>query len=445
MQFSIPEEVKDILTKFSQANYEIYIVGGAVRDMIMGKAVVDWDFTTNATPDQILKVIPDGFYNNQYGTVGLESKSDLKPFEITTFRTERGYSDSRHPDIVAWGKALEEDLQRRDFTINAMAIDSNKKLIDYYSGQKDINKKLIRAVGDASERFSEDALRMMRAIRIASEIGFKVEKVTSEAIKLNAKRIDKIAKERVRDELLKIFASNNAYEGMVMFKDSGLMAQILPEMQKAFEVDQKSPQRHHIYDVGTHSLMALKNCKSQDPITRFATFLHDIGKPATYRKLDTGVVTFYNHEVVGTQIARRIAERLKLSKKDTEKLLTLVRWHQFTVDEHQTDSAIRRFINHVGKDLVDEMIALRIGDRLGSGANETSWRFEEFKQRILEVQKQPFSIRDLKIDGNDVMKELKMKPGKEVGKILETLFKEVVEKKIENKKEDLLKSLSKLQ
>ena len=444
MKFSIPGEVKDILAKFAAAGYEIYVVGGAVRDMIMGKHVYDWDFTTNATPEEILKVVPEGYYNNQFGTVGIESATGLRPFEITTFRTERGYSDARHPDSVAWGKKLEEDLERRDFTINAMAVDAEGKLIDTYGGQKDIDRKLIRAVGDPAERFSEDALRMMRAIRIASELGFTIEEKTFEAVKLNAPRIDKIARERVRDELVKIFSSNNSYEGMVMFKNSGLMAEILPEMEKAFGVDQKSPQRHHIYDVGTHSLMALKNCKSGDPITRFATFIHDIGKPTTYKKLDTGVITFYNHEVVGTSIARRIAQRLRLSKKQTDKLLTLVRWHQFTVDEHQTDSAVRRFINHVGKENVDEMIALRIGDRLGSGAKETSWRFEEFKQRILEVQKQPFSIRDLKIDGNEVMKELDLKPGKKIGEILETLFKEVVEKKLENSKEELLKRVSDL-
>lgn len=444
MQFNTPKEVKDILAKFDKAGYEIYIVGGAVRDMIMGKHVVDWDFTTNATPEQILKVIPDGYYNNQFGTVGLEVGSDLKPFEITTYRTEQGYSDSRHPDKISWGKTLKEDLERRDFTINAMAISAKEELIDHYSGQKDIDKKTIKAVGEPAERFSEDALRMMRAIRIASELNFKIEKNTFEAIKLNAPRINKIAKERVRDELLKIFSSINPHDGMVMFKNSGLLAEVLPEMDKTFGVDQKSPQRHHIYDVGTHSLMSLKYCKSTDPITRFATFIHDIGKPTTYKKLDSGVITFYNHEVAGTNIARRIAQRLRFSKKQTKKLLTLVRWHQFTVNEHQTDSAIRRFITHVGNENIDDMLALRVGDRLGSGAKETSWRLEDFKKRVEEVQKQPFSIRDLKIDGNDVMKELNMKPGKEIGKILNELFKQVVENSLVNEKEALKEGLRKI-
>lgn len=439
MKFSIPEEVKQILSKFDKAGFEVYVVGGAVRDLLMGRMVTDWDFTTNATPQEILKVIPEGYYNNQFGTVGLASSSDLKPFEITTYRTERGYSDLRHPDVVAWGKTLEEDLQRRDFTINAMAIAKDGEIIDPYQGQKDIDSKTIRAVGEPTERFSEDALRMMRAIRIASELGFTIEEKTFEAIKINSTLINKIARERVRDELLKIFSSPNPYEGMLMFKNSGLMSEILPEMEKAFGVEQKSPQRHHIYDVGTHSLMALKHCKSANPITRFATFIHDIGKPTTYKKLATGVITFYNHEVVGTTIAKGIAQRLKFSKKDTDKLLTLVRWHQFTVDERQTDSAIRRFINHVGREHIEDMLALRTGDRLGGGASETSWRLEEFKKRLIEVQKEPFSIKDLKINGNDVMKELNLKPSPKVGEILEKLFQEVVEKKLENSRGQLSK------
>lgn len=219
------------------------------------------------------------------------------------------------------------------------------------------------------------------------------------------------------------------------------MAEILPEMEKCFGVEQKSPGRHHIYDVGTHLLMSLKNCKSEDVITRFATLIHDIGKPQTYRKLDTGVITFYNHEMVSTRIAENIADRLKFSKKEKDKFVLLVRWHQFTVDERQTDSAIRRVLRNVGLENMEDMLALRIADRLGGGASETSWRLEEFKKRLIEVQKEPFSVRDLKIDGNDVMKELNMKPGPEIGKILEELFNEVVEKKVENNKEDLLKKL----
>jgi tRNA nucleotidyltransferase/poly(A) polymerase len=445
MAINLPEPVKQILDKFSKANHEIYIVGGAVRDILMGRMVNDWDFTTNALPEEILKVIPEGFYDNQFGTVGLSVEEFEKPFEITTFRTEQGYSDSRHPDKISWGKSLEEDVSRRDFTINALAMDSNLKIIDLYKGQEDIKNKLIRAVRDPDERFSEDALRMMRAVRIAGELNFTIEKETFEAIKKNAPLINKIAKERVKDELFKLLKSPNPYEGMVLFRESGLMAEVLPEMEKCFGVEQKSPGRHHIHDVGTHLLMSLKSCKSEDVITRFATMIHDIGKPQTYRKLESGVITFYNHEMVSTRIAESIADRLKFSKKEKDKFVLLVRWHQFTVDEHQTDSAIRRILRNVGLDNMEDMLALRVADRLGGGARETSWRLEEFKTRLIEVQKQPFSINDLKIDGNDVMKELNIKPGPKVGEILEKLFEEVVEKKVENKKEELLKKIKETQ
>ena len=444
MDFRIPQEVQELMSSFVEANYEIYIVGGAVRDLSMGKPVVDWDFTTNATPEQITKLLPDSFYNNDFGTVGIEPKDEsYKPHEITTFRTEKGYSDFRRPDSVEWGKSLEEDLKRRDFTINAMAIDSKGQLIDHFDGQNDLDKKLVRAVGNADERFREDALRMMRAVRIASEIGFKIEEGTLNAIKSDAALIHKIAAERVHDELIKLLSSPNPYTGILLLRETGLLAEILPELEATFGVDQVSPNRHHIYDVGTHLLMTLKATPSEDPITRFAALIHDIGKPKTLKKRgDT--LTFYNHEVVGARIAKRIAERLKFSKKETDKLWRLVRYHQFTVDEHQTDSALRRFIKNVTPEYLEDMLALRTGDRIGSGARETSWRTEEFKARLVEVQKQPFTVHDLKITGDDVMRELDLKPSPEVGKILTELFEQVVEKKVANKKADLLKKLAHL-
>ena len=446
MKVELPKSVTDILNKFDKAKYEIYVVGGAVRDILMSKNVGDWDFTTNATPDEILKVIPDGFYDNTYGTVGLSIEGYEKPFEITTYRTEEGYSDARHPDKISWGKTLDDDLSRRDFTINSMALrlvslaqgKPNYEIIDLHNGQKDIENKLIRAVGDANQRFSEDALRMMRAVRIASEIGFTIEETTFEAIKKNSVLINKIAKERVRDELFKLLSSPFPYEGMIILKNSGLMEIILPELEKCFGVEQKSPGRHHIYDVGTHLFMALKFCKSEDVITRFATLIHDIGKPQTMRKLPSGVITFYNHEMVSTRIGENIADRLRFSKVEKDKFVKLIRWHQFTVDENQTDSAIRRILKNVGLENMDDMLSLRVADRLGGGARETSWRLEEFKLRLVEVQKQPFAIKDLKINGVDVMKKLNLKPGPEVGKILEKLFEDVVEKNVENEREVLL-------
>jgi tRNA nucleotidyltransferase (CCA-adding enzyme) len=442
MEVQLPKSVQDILNKFDKAGYEIYIVGGAVRDIIMGRLTNDWDFTTNATPKEILKIIPGGLYNNQFGTVFTDNPDDAtRPHEITTFRKEEGYSDFRHPEKITWGKSLKEDLSRRDFTINSLALEKDFKVIDFYKGQEDIKNKLIRAVGDPDARFGEDALRMMRAVRIGAELGFLIEDKTFEAIKKNATLINKIAKERVKEELFKILASASPYDGIVLFRNSGLMQEVLPEMEKCFGVEQKSPGRHHIYDVGNHLLMSLKNCKSPDPVTRFATLIHDIGKPLTYKKLESGVITFYNHEMVSTKIAENIAERLRFSNKEKDKFIALVRWHQFTVDERQTDSALRRFLRNTGLENVEDMLSLRVADRLGGGARETSWRLEEFKKRLIEVQKQPFTVRDLKINGNDVMKVLRLRSGPAIGKILNDLFDKVVEKKIENEKAALLKAL----
>ncbi len=456
MEIALDDFVIEIIKTFEQSNYEIYIVGGAVRDILTGRPVYDWDFTTNARPEQILELFPDNsFYDNKFGTVGISHESSPKPYEITTYRTEYGYSDSRRPDKVEWGNSLEEDLKRRDFTINAMALKPSStkpqkdgkytvELIDPHNGQEDLNNKLIRAVGNINERFREDALRMMRAIRFAAELGFTIEENTFKAIQEDADLINKIAKERIKIELMKILGSANPYEGMVMFRESGLMKEILPELEATFGVEQKSPGRHHIYDVGTHSLLSLKHCPSKDPIVRFACLIHDIGKPQTFKKLESGTITFYNHEVVGAKIARRIANRLRFSKKETEKLVKLVRWHQFTVDEDQSDKSIRRFIKRVGKENIQDMLDLRTGDRLGSGARETSWRTEEFKQRLIEVQKQPFSIKDLKVTGNDVMEILEIKPGPKVGEILNNIFEEVEDNKLPNEREALIEKIKEL-
>jgi putative nucleotidyltransferase with HDIG domain len=442
---NLPPFVTKILDKFEENGFEIYVVGGAIRDLLMAIEVDDWDFTTNATPEEILKIFPEAFYDNKYGTVGISDESSPNPYEITTFRTESGYSDSRRPDKIEWGKTLEEDLKRRDFTINAMAL-AKDRIIDPFEGQKDLKAKLIRAVGDPHERFSEDALRLMRAIRIATELGFKIEEKTLYAIKQNATLINKIARERTRDELLKILSSTNPYQGIVMLKESELLQEILPEFEKTFGVEQKSPGRHHIYDVGTHCLYSLKAVseKTKDPIVRFATLIHDIGKPQTYKKLDNGTITFYNHEVIGARMAKDIAERLRFSKKDSERLWKLVRYHQFTVDERQTDSAIRRFIKKVGMENISDMLDLRVGDRLGAGSTETSWRLEEFKKRLDEVQKQPFSLKDIKVNGDDVIKVLSIKPGPQVGEILNQVFKDVVAKRIENNRDSLLKRIKEI-
>ncbi len=450
MKFHLPKAVQEILHTIKKTNFQAYTVGGCVRDILLGRETSDWDFTTDAHPEQILSLFPDGFYDNKFGTVGIPIKQPTTHnpqlttiYEITTFRSEYGYSDHRHPDKIVWGKTLEEDLERRDFTINAMATDG-EKLIDLFGGQKDLKNKIIKAVGKADTRFKEDALRMIRAIRIATELQFLIEEQTFSAIKENNKLLTKISNERIRDELIKIVASLNPSDGIRLLRNSTLLSIILPELEKCFGVEQKSPQRHHMYDVGTHLLKSLEFCPSSDPIVRFATLLHDIGKPITVKKTTDGIITFYNHEIIGTSIVRNIADRLHFSKKNRERLIKLVRFHQFSVDERQTDSALRRFIRNVGTENLQDMLDLRVGDRLGGGARETSWRLELFKKRLEEVQKQPFTVADLKVDGHDVMKIYNIGPGPLVGAVLNMLFNDVIEAKLKNEREILLKRIEQL-
>ncbi len=459
-KFPLPPAALKVITVLQNKGFEAWAVGGSVRDTLLGKKTHGWDFTTNATPEQIQEVFPNSFYDNKFGTVGISLKhlSEQFPklpiddendiYEVTTFRSEEGYSDKRHPDKVIWGKTLEEDLKRRDFTINAIALtvrNNQEVIVDLFGGQEDLKNKLIRSVGNPNERFSEDALRMMRAVRFAAEHGFTIEEKTFSAISQNAKLIEQISWERIRDELLKILKSPFPYEGMIFLRQTGLLKIILPELEDCFSVEQKSPNRHHIYDVGNHSLLSLKNCPSPDPIVRLATLLHDIGKAKTNRVLPNGTITFYNHEVVGARIVDKIADRLRLSKEQKDKLWTLVRWHQFTVDEHQTDSAIRRFIKRVGVDKIQQMTDLRIGDRLGGGIQTaTSWRLRLYMKRIIDVQKHMPSVSDLKINGNDVMKLLKIKPGPKVGEILNKLFSEITENPEKNGKEYLFKRVKEL-
>ena len=467
----IPSYIIDVYKQIASSGYEVYLVGGCVRDLLLNRNITDWDMTTNATPEQILQLFPDGFYDNLFGTVGIavdviarskttkqstlqqeDSHADTRDdeslkgiIEITTYRTEKNYMDNRHPEQVSWGKTLEEDLQRRDFTINAMAasLNDNIQIIDPYEGQKDLDAKLVRAVGDPNQRFKEDGLRLMRAIRFATQLSFQIEEKTLEAITQDAALLQNISGERIRDELLKILGSEYPYEGIMLLKNTGLLQYILPELLEGIDVSQVRPGRHHTSDVFTHNLLALKLTPATDPIVRLATLIHDVGKPRVRSEDENGYVIFFNHEVVGSKIAYGIANRFHLSKKEREKIVTLVRWHMFTVDEHITDAAVRRFIRRVGVDNVKDMIDLRIGDRLGSGTETAeSWRLKDFKKRIEEqLQPGPFSINDLAIDGNDIMQEMNLKPGREIGELLQKLFLEVDEDLEKNTKEYLLQRL----
>jgi tRNA nucleotidyltransferase/poly(A) polymerase len=449
----IPPAVMDIYSTLRNAGYEAYFVGGCVRNLALSIQPKDWDITTLATPEQMLSLFHDGFYDNAFGTVGVPIQIDdtKHVVEITTFRTERNYTDGRHPGEVSWGNSIYEDLDRRDFTMNAMAFTVEQETIQFvdpHHGLDDLRAGIIRAVGDPTKRFKEDALRLMRAIRFATQLQCTIEDTTWNAIRDDAVLLPMIATERVRDELLTLLASDYPYEGVMLLQNAGLLVHILPELLEGQGLSQARPGRHHIYDVYTHNLLSLKYCPSVDPITRFATLIHDIGKSRVAGVDENGLVIFYNHEIAGARMAYDLCNRLHFSKKDREKIVSLIRWHMFSVDEHQTDAAVRRFIRRVGIDRVADIIDLRIGDRLGSGIpahRAESWRLKQFKERIAkELGPKPFSLNDLAINGTDIMKELGLTPGPHIGTLLNALFEEVDEDLSKNTREYLLSRLKQL-
>jgi tRNA nucleotidyltransferase (CCA-adding enzyme) len=453
-----PKCLEFIYKKFYDSNYELYLVGGSTRNFFLHKAIKDWDMTTNATPEQMLELFPNAFYDNKFGTVGIPVEIGLPNkniVEITTFRSESEYRDNRHPVNVVWGKSIEEDLKRRDFTINAIALKISgfgdkpainiSEIIDPFGGQKDVEQKLVRAVGNPKTRFKEDALRLIRAVRIATEYGLTIQEDTWKEIIADRALIKEVSGERIRIELLRILASNNPDCGIILLKDAGLLEQILPELISGIGVSQVRPGRHHTDDVFTHNILALKLCPSTDPIVRFAALLHDVGKPKAMSTDEDNLVIFHNHEMAGARIAGEICERLKFSKIDKDRIVNLIRWHMFGVNENQTDSAIRRFIRKIGVENVKDMMDIRVADRLGSGRPADSWRFKLFKEKVAEqLRPAKFSINDLAIDGNDIMKKLDIKPGPKIGEILQKLFEEVDEDLAKNNKEFLLRRIKEL-
>lgn len=442
MLIKIPQNIITTLQPVSN-KHQLYLVGGALRDLLLHLPVKDWDFATSATPAEIQTLIPRSHYNNRFGTVTIPLPDTQTIIEITTMRLESNYTDQRHPQAVDWTDQIELDLARRDFTINALAYNlSSNQLIDPFAGQKDLENSIVRSVNNPDNRFREDALRMLRAVRFAVQLGFIIEPLTLESITKNSSLIQNIASERVRDELLKIIASPHPYEGIVLLRNTKLLSHILPELERCFSIEQTGPKHDREYNIGEHSLLTLKACRSLDPIIRFACLLHDIGKPDTYHIAPDGNTTFYNHEVVGAKIAQQICQRLHFTNQQTSLITSLIRWHMFSVDEKQTDSAIRRIIRHIGIDNLDNLFILREADRIGGGTKSvTSWRLENLKERIRHVLTKPFSITDLKVNGQDVMEILRIPPSKQVGIVLDQLFSEVENDLSKNTRRDLLERL----
>jgi poly(A) polymerase/tRNA nucleotidyltransferase (CCA-adding enzyme) len=444
---TIPKEVKKIIQDLQKAGFEAYIVGGCVRDFLLDMSPQDWDVTTNAKPEEIQKVFPDSFYENNFLTVTARTGSEdpkLAEIEITTYRLEAKYSDKRHPDQVKYAKKLEDDLSRRDFTINAMAMDEKKKVVDLFDGQKDLKDKIIRTVGNPEERFNEDALRMLRAARFATTLGFTIEEKTAEAIKKNSIWLEAISKERIREEFVKIIMADKAADGVELLQELGLLKYIVPELLDNYGVSQN---KHHIYDCYTHAIKSLEFAakKKLNMHVRLAALLHDIAKPKV--KVGEGEnSTFYNHEIAGAKMTFQILNNLKFSKKDVEKMTKLVRYHLFyyNVDE-VGEASVRRLVKNVGPENMEELLQVRQADRIGSGVPKAEpYKLRHLKYLIDKVSQDPISAKMLEINGNDLMKILNIKPGPKIGQILDILLGYVLDNPKKNNKEFLEKEAEKL-
>ena len=413
--------------------FEAYLVGGCVRDLLIGRTPKDWDVTTNAKPEDIVRVCPESFYENDFGTVGVKTGSEdmrLAIIEVTPYRTESAYSDKRRPDAVSFGDNLEEDLARRDFTINAIALDESKgQIIDPYKGQKDIELRVLRTVGSPTERFEEDALRLMRAIRLVAELDFALDTDTAAAIKEKALNLSHVSRERVRDEFVRILNSKQPMMALVLAQQLGLLEIISPDLVRGIGIDQNQA---HSYDVFEHLMRALQHAADKDWSfdIRLAALYHDVSKPETRRwseeKKDW---TFHGHEVVGARVTRNVLENLKFSRETIEKVTKLVRWHMFFSDPDQiTLSAVRRMIVNVGEENIYDLLNLRICDRIGTGRpKEQPFRFRKYKAMVEEALRDPISVAMLKTDGNRLMDVFHAKPGPKIGWTLNALLEEVLE------------------
>lgn len=436
----IPKDVLWVCEMLSKNNFDSYLVGGCVRDLFLFREPKDWDITTNATPDEIINIFgtDETVYENPFGTVGVKIRKDegeTEVVEVTTYRKEGEYKDFRRPNKLEWGKTIEEDLERRDFTMNAIAYNPiNDILKDIYKGQNDIKDKIIRTVGEAEERFNEDALRMLRAVRFSAQLNFVISNETLEAIFRLASNLEKISKERIRDEFIKIIMSSNPMQGLLISQKLGMLKYISSELESAVGIEQNG---HHAFDVFEHSLRSLNHAASRefDLEIRLAALFHDIGKVKTRRFDETKKdYTFYGHEVVSERVTKKILEELKFEKKVVEKVCRLVRWHMFFSDPDEvTLSSVRRLIVNIGKENIWDLIDLRLCDRMGSGTKkEEPWRLRKFESMIEEALRDPISLKTLKIDGAKIMQILNEKPGKKIGLILHALFEEVIDNASKN-------------
>lgn len=435
--------VEGVVERLRSAGHEAFVVGGAVRDLLLGRPTQDYDVATSAEPREVQAIfgrhfaLPTGI---AHGTVTVVTAPG-RHVEVTTYRGEGAYSDGRHPDEVFFVRTIEEDLARRDFTINALAYDPFSRVLkDPWDGQSDLAAGILRAVGDPTARFREDGLRAMRAVRFAAQLGFSLDPATERAIPEALDVVAKVAVERIASELYKLLAAPDPLTGLRLMHKTGLLHLVLPELLEGQGCAQN---RFHAFDVLEHSFQTVAHVPVSDPVVRLAALLHDVAKPrkAAPRPDDPTQFTFYNHEVLGTDMAREICARLRLSSADTDRIALLVREHMFFYAPEWTDATVVRFLRRVTPERIDDLFSLRIGDVLARGHNEDpEQEIGELRERVdraLAAQA-ALKVTDLPISGHDVMATLGVRPGRIIGRVLEALLEEVTDDPTLNDRERLL-------
>ena len=436
MKLDIVPQANKALNMLHNDGYEAYLVGGCIRDLVMGIIPKDWDITTDALPDDIInsfieyKTLPTGI---KHGTVTVII--DDLPIEITTYRTEGQYTDGRRPDNVKFVSDLKEDLSRRDFTINALAY-NGLNLIDFFNGREDINNKLIRSIGDPNERFNEDALRILRALRFASVLGFNIDQLTQKAIFHNKALLNRISSERISSEFNKILTGENASKILEEYKE--IIAVFIPEIEQTFSFKQNSP--YHDLDVWQHTLKAIKHSEA-DLIVRLTLFFHDIGKPQCYTIDDEMIGHFYGHEACSVDIAEKVLKRLKYDMKTIDIVKKLIKYHDLKIEPNE--KSVKRALNKIGEDFFPTLLEIKSGDAIA----HRSPHAERCMDEICEIEKiykkilsdnQCFSLKDLAVNGQDLI-DLGFSEGTNIGKILNDLLEAVIDGNIQNEKQFLLK------
>lgn len=440
MKFNIevPEDVQSIFRLLESHGYEAYMVGGCVRDSMLGISPHDYDICTSAKPDEIMEV----FKRNKIVLTGLKHGTvtvvlSEKPCDITTYRIDGKYSDGRRPDAVAFTDSLIEDLRRRDFTINAMAYNPKTGLIDPFGGQEDIVEKVIRCVGSASDRFTEDALRILRAIRFSAQLDFDIHPMTAMEIHRRYKRLENVSSERINSEFCKIAISKRFYEELSSYKD--VFSFIIPELEDMIGFDQKNP--NHEYDAFSHTVHAIEACESDDLTVRLAVLFHDIGKPHSYQDSQDGIRHFKGHSKVGADITDGIMRRLKFDNRTREDVTQLVYYHDSEIAYGR--KYINRWLRKIGEEQFRRLLAVKKADLKGHRElyDAVAVSMLNMKEELLGIilSEEPcFSVKDLAVNGNDVMNIMQIKEGKEVGYWLNMILDMVINGEIENDRGEII-------